>query len=198
MSARDAAPSAASSPLPHRVGRPQAAAASERGAEPGPRPAPAAPIVTTHSDLATMLHDPSLPPSARPLARRRMAVLVGAGLLAGLLVAGALAGDRWLADRAEWQRAASAFIAPYQELFLASLPGAEAAEYVVFLGNDADPAAVERFFASQQRVQRLREPTLAGLLIVTLAGDHAEALELLRAQPFVRLAVRNQGVFFCH
>jgi hypothetical protein len=69
---------------------------------------------------------------------------------------------------------------------------------VVFLGNDADPAAVERFFASQQQVRPLREPTLAGLLIVTLAGDHAEALELLRAQPFVRLAVRNQGVFFCH
>jgi hypothetical protein len=142
---------------------------------------------------------PDLPvnPYARPLSPRAYGALALAALVLAVGVGLALTAERWVHQRAVKQ-ALAAFIAPYQELFLASLPGEQAAEYVVFLTDAADPAQMERFLAAESIRRVPREGIFPGTVVVTLKGAAPAALERLRAQPFVRLTVRNQGVFFCH
>jgi hypothetical protein len=138
-------------------------------------------------------------PYARPLSARAYAWLVAVATVLALLAALAFVIDQGLAgNRRAVKEVAAAFIAPYQELFLASLPGEEEAEYVVFLTADADAAAVDRFLAGGA-VQRIeREGLFDGLMVVKQSGAGPEGLERLRAQPWVKFTVRNQGVFFCH
>jgi hypothetical protein len=122
-----------------------------------------------------------------------LGLAVGAALLAER---GAL--GRGLLERKQVKEALAFLMEPYQELFLAGLPGDEAVEYVVFLDGEAEPADVARFFAAQDAVRFDREGSLPGTVVVTLAEGGVGGLERLRAQPFVRLTVRNQGLFFCH
>ena len=142
---------------------------------------------------------PDLPvnPYARPLGARAYGALAVAALVLAMGVGLALTAERWVHHKAVKQ-ALAAFIAPYQELFLASLPGKDAAEYVVFLTDAADPAQVGRFLAAESIRRVPREGIFPGTIVVTLERAAPAALERLRAQPFVRLTVRNQGVFFCH
>ena len=142
---------------------------------------------------------PELPanPYARPLSVRAYGALAAAVLLMAVVVGLALTADRWMHDKAV-KEALAVFIAPYQELFLASLPGDDAAEYVVFLTDGADRVQVDRFLAAES-IQRVpRQGIFPGTLVVKLGRAAPDALQALRAQPFVRLTVRNQGVFFCH
>lgn len=141
--------------------------------------------------------DPSLSPYARPLSRRwYLALAAVAVVMAGLLGA-ALTAEHWVPDRRAFKATVAALLIPYQELFLASLPGEDAAEYVVFVSPGARPAEVDAFFAAQRAVRFDREGSLPGTIVVRLTGGRA-GLDALKAQPFVKLAVRNQGVYFCH
>jgi hypothetical protein len=138
-------------------------------------------------------------PYARPLSARTYAWLVALALVLSALATLAFLIDQGLVgDRRVVKEAAAAFIAPYQELFLASLPGAEDAEYVVFLAPNSDPAAIERFLATGavRRVQR--EGIFSDVIVVKQGAARPEGLKRLRAQPWVKFTVRNQGVFFCH
>lgn len=145
-----------------------------------------------------MRMDSSPSPYAQPLGRRwYVAIAVTALAVTGLLVA-ALTAEHWLPERRAFKQTLAALLVPYQELFLAGLPGAEAAEYVVFLQPDATPEDVERFLARAGMQSVPREGIFPGTVVITLGTAGREGLEVLRNQPFVKLAVRNQGVFFCH
>ncbi|HKI99294.1 MAG TPA: hypothetical protein VKB51_12550 [bacterium] len=143
---------------------------------------------------------PDLPanPYARPLSSRAYVALVGVAVVLSLVVGLALTAERWVPHNKAVKEALAAFIAPYQELFLASLPGDDADEYVVFLTDSADPAQVRHFLrgAGMQRVQRTG--IFPGTVVVRLGAAGPAGLDRLRAQPFVRLTVRNAGLFFCH
>jgi hypothetical protein len=143
---------------------------------------------------------PDLPanPYARPLSHRAYAALLMVAVGLGLAVVLALTAETWVPHQRAVKLALAAIIAPYQELFLASLPGEGGAEYVVFLRDNAQPAQVQAYLASEgfQRVER--QGIFANTVVVKQGNADRDALERLRGQSFVRLTVRNEGVFFCH
>lgn len=142
--------------------------------------------------------DPSYNPYAQPLGRGWYVAFIGALLAMALLVAGALTAERWMPHDRVFKETLAAFVAPWQELFLASLPGEESAEYVIFLAGNHTPEDVAPYLAAEGFAEVEREGIFTGVMVVTLGTADRGALERLRGQPFVRMLVRNQGVFFCH
>lgn len=133
--------------------------------------------------------------------RRRMPAtwLVLALLAAGLLGGGAaLPASAWDAARAVAKGAFAEFLATYEEIYGLNALEAGTQEYVIFLSGDSDPARYRAFFAAEPGLRFDREGGLPGTLVVTLLGRSRAPLERLNAQPFVKLAVRNRGAFFCH
>jgi hypothetical protein len=144
-----------------------------------------------------VLHPPANP-YARPLGPRAYLALAAVALLLAGAVGAALTAERWMGDRKAFKLALATFIAPYQELYLASLPGADGTEYVIFLRAGTADAEVSRVLAAEglQRVER--EGIFPGTVVVRAAPGQSDAARRLREQPFVKLMVRNGGVYFCH
>lgn len=143
---------------------------------------------------------PELPadPYARPLGRRWYAAFTVLAVVLAALVGAALTAEHWVTDRRAFKETLATFFSAYEELFLASLPGDDAAEYVVFLHDGAQPADVERFLAAKGWQRVARAGIFPGTVVVTLGRAGPDGLQRLRNAPFARLVVRNQGVFFCH
>lgn len=140
--------------------------------------------------------DSSFNPYARPLGRGWSIAFAGMALGVALLLVAAMTVERWWPDRRAFKAGLAAMLAPYQELYLASLPGEDGAEYVVFLSEGVVPDDVRRQLAGQSAIRYERDGALAGTVVVTLPGS--DGLSLLQRQSYVRFAVRNTGLFFCH
>lgn len=134
----------------------------------------------------------------RPLSRAWIAGIVAGALCLGLLYAALPAADGMLAWRKAGKQMLAVLIAPYLEMLSVSVPIGGEVEYVIFLRDPHDETARDRFLAHQAGLRFLREGTLAGTLVVSVKTPAAEPLAMLRQQPWVRLTVRNQGLFFCH
>lgn len=142
---------------------------------------------------------PSGYPYDRPLGRPALVALTAFAAALAALMTLALTADHWVPRRKAFKEALAAIVAPYQVLYDASLPGDTAnEEYVIFLQDGADRAQVQRFLAARhiQRVNRIG--IFPGTVVVKISRAHPGDLNWLRAQPFVRLTVRNSGLFFCH
>jgi len=60
-----------------------------------------------------------------------------------------------------------------------------------------DEALLERFVAGRQDWS-LRDSAVPGWQVVSTPQGQQEGLDLLRQQPFVRVAWRNRGLWVCH
>lgn len=71
-------------------------------------------------------------------------------------------------------------------------------EYVIFLADEGERGARERFFAGHPEVRLVRQGDLPDSIVVAIAPPIGPAVAALRDQPFVGLMLNNRGAFVCH
>ncbi len=76
--------------------------------------------------------------------------------------------------------------------------GPDGVEYVLFLRDGAAPATLAGFFREHPAVRYVSPGLLPGIAVVHIRGELAPALEALRGQPQVRLALKSRLGMVCH
>jgi hypothetical protein len=89
---------------------------------------------------------------------------------------------------------------PYLELAAASqgADAAEGSEYVAFLADSREAAALDGFFRTHSAVRFVSPGLLPGVAVVRIRGAVSEGVSALRAQPEVRLVVKSRLGMVCH
>ncbi|MFI5401296.1 MAG: hypothetical protein ACHQZQ_09630 [SAR324 cluster bacterium] len=123
---------------------------------------------------------------------------VGAALLAAsATIALAYAGDGALLER--W----AARLVVLQQPFIDPTAGrgedaGNGTEYVAFLYDRREAAALDRFFRSHPAVRFVSPGLLPGMAVVRIRGDVSAEVRALREQPEVSLVLKSRLGMTCH
>ena len=87
------------------------------------------------------------------------------------------------------------WVESYLKMHSSLVPGTSAGGLVV-MHNDF--SALSELAMAHPTILTITESQFSNIAYVSTEGAEESALRLLRKSPFVRFAVRNQMVFFCH
>ena len=87
------------------------------------------------------------------------------------------------------------WVESYLKMHSSLVPGTSAGGLVV-IHNDF--SALSELAITHPTILTVRESQFSNIAYVSVEGAEDSALRLLRKSPFVRFAVKNQLVFFCH
>ena len=87
------------------------------------------------------------------------------------------------------------WVESYLKMHSSLVPGTSAGGLVV-IHNDF--SALSELAITHPTILTVRESQFSNIAYVSVEGAEDSALRLLRRSPFVRFAVKNQLVFFCH
>ena len=112
-------------------------------------------------------------------------------IMAGLFLVGLLFGMT-ARDGSHFR---TVWVESYLKMHSSLVPGTNTGGLVV-IHNDF--SALSELAMSHQSILAVSESQFSNIAYVSVEGAEQSALRLLRESPFVRFAVRNQMVFFCH
>jgi len=87
------------------------------------------------------------------------------------------------------------WVESYLKMHSSLVPGTSAGGLVV-IHNDF--SALSELATAHPEILTIRESQFSNIAYVSVEGTEESALRLLRGSPFVRFAVKNRMVFFCH
>ena len=87
------------------------------------------------------------------------------------------------------------WVESYLKMHSSLVPGTSAGGLVVIHNNFS---ALSELAMAHPTILTITESQFSNIAYVSTEGAEESALRLLRKSPFVRFAVRNQMVFFCH
>jgi hypothetical protein len=87
------------------------------------------------------------------------------------------------------------WVESYLKMHSSLVPGTNTSGLIVIHNNFS---ALSELAIAYPAILTIKESQFSNIAYVTAEGNEESALRLLRESPFVRFAVRNQMVFFCH
>ena len=87
------------------------------------------------------------------------------------------------------------WVESYLKMHSSLVPGTSSSGLIVVHNNFS---ALSELALAYPAILTIKESQFSNIAYVTAEGHEESALRLLRKSPFVRFAVRNQMVFFCH